>query len=216
MTYQRQVVVLRFCKGLRPAWQFYSMPESVVGGGDTIDEARLRYRDGLAFALELSDLKKLPPITEYVERETSPGSQVWVRIDSNSTNGKETFRAIASNFEAMPEEDREWIKESLAASGDTIILPVQPRDSLRNVLEQITPYDSVVLVALAEDPDTKNRMLMWQPVDGNSAQQPASGEESVGMSDAGLTPESPISDVFQVGMTEGPEQKRRRVALASA
>src|SRR4051812_8651609 len=111
MTSRPQVVVLRFCKGLRPAWQFYSMPESVVGGGDKIEEARMRYREGLAFALELDDPNELPPIKEYVERETSPGSGVWIRIDDSSRNGKEVFRAIARNFEGMPEGHRKWITE---------------------------------------------------------------------------------------------------------
>ena len=215
MTPRPQVVVLRFCKGIRPAWQFYSMPESIVGGGARIEEARVRYREGLAFSLGV-DQSDLPPIKEYVERETSPGSAVWIRIDDSSRNAKEVFRGIARNFEAMPEGHREWIKDTRAASGDTVVIPVQPRDSLRTVLEQITPYDSVVLVSLAEDPETKNRMLMWQPVDGTSAQKPASGEQPIGMSDAGLTPESPIGAVFQIGIAEGTDQQRRRVALAPA
>lgn len=216
MAARPQVVILRFCKGMRPAWQFYSMPESVVGGGDKIEEARARYREALAFALGLDDPDELPPIKEYLERETSSGSGVWIRIDGRSTNGKDVFRAIARNFESMPESHREWIRESRAASGDTVVIPVQPQDSLRVVLEQITAYDAVVLVSLAQSPESGDRMLMWQPVDGLLAQKPASAEEPVAMSDAGLTPESTVGAVFQIGIAKGSEQHRRRVALAPA
>jgi predicted RNase H-like HicB family nuclease len=211
-----EVVIFRCSEGRVPAWQFHSMRQDAVGGGDNLDEAKARYRDALASALNLDDPGEMPPITEYIERETSRGSGVWVRTDASAPRGADWVRAIAQNYESMPAGYRTWVRESQAASGDTVVIPVEPSDTLRKVLEQITAYDAILLVALTTDPSTKRQHLMWQPVDGISAKKPASGEEPIGMSDAGLTPESPIGNVFKIGMTKpGPEpHSRRRIALA--
>jgi hypothetical protein len=43
MGQQAQSVVYRLDAAHNPAWQFYSMPESIVGGGQTLDDARAQY-----------------------------------------------------------------------------------------------------------------------------------------------------------------------------
>ncbi len=65
-----QTVIYRQNDTLKPAWQFYSMPESIVGGSNTLKAAREQYRDALKFSLEQN---QLPEIHEYIEREHTPG-----------------------------------------------------------------------------------------------------------------------------------------------
>ena len=49
-----------------PVWRFHSMPESAVGGGNTLDEAREQYRDALH---DLLDTDQLPEIREYISEK---------------------------------------------------------------------------------------------------------------------------------------------------
>lgn len=71
MTDSAQTVVYRLDRAHDPAWQFYSMPESIVGGGKSLDEARAEYLDALAFSL---DTDALPVVREYIEGgNRSPG-----------------------------------------------------------------------------------------------------------------------------------------------
>ena len=82
MTQPVQTVIYRLNPAHDPAWQFYSMPESIVGGGKTLDEARAEYRDALAFSL---DTDALPEVREYVEREIG-NLGIWMRVPIDHPN----------------------------------------------------------------------------------------------------------------------------------
>jgi hypothetical protein len=49
MTQPVQTVIYRLDLTHDPAWQFHSMPESIVGGAETLDEAGLEYQEALKF-----------------------------------------------------------------------------------------------------------------------------------------------------------------------
>lgn len=55
-----QTVEFRYDISCNPAWQYHSEPESIVGGGATLDEARESYREALKFSLGY-----VPPIREF-------------------------------------------------------------------------------------------------------------------------------------------------------
>ena len=77
-----QTVIYRLNPAHNPAWQFYSLPESVVGGGKTLDEARAEYRDALRFSL---DTDALPEIREHIEREIG-NLGIWMRLRIDHPN----------------------------------------------------------------------------------------------------------------------------------
>ncbi|WP_041928132.1 hypothetical protein [Mycobacteroides abscessus] len=207
-----RAVVFRFCRSI-PEWQFYCAPTDVIRSGraHTLAEAQAKYRSALPFSPGSNPRPNL--VKEYIERETSPGSNVWVRTPLGAPNGKDIARAIARNYESMPTGYRQFVRDTRTSRGDTVVIPVNPRDPLQTVLEQITPYDSVLLVTRARD---HPGVLMWQPVDGDYADIPSSTDRPVGMSDLGITAESPISRVFEAGLTKSRSERPRRVALASA
>lgn len=95
-----QNVVYRLDAAHDPAWQFYSMPESVVGGSQTLADARAQYRDALRFTFETADL---PAIHEYVEQEIG-NLGVWLRIPVEQGN----FDARVADAERQIEPDESW------------------------------------------------------------------------------------------------------------
>nr|KOY49510.1 hypothetical protein ISGA_09665 [Gordonia sp. NB41Y] len=195
-----------------PQWQFYSMPESIVGGAHNLDDAREQYRAALAFSLDVP-VGQLPEIREMVEHEADKGSGIWVRGGLESHTYDNALKFLARYFQSQPSEDIAWFFEQPAASGDVIIVPVEFDDTLRTITSQMTPFDSVWAVAQGKDPEGQD-MLAWLALGGSDA-APASNE-GVNLGDLGLTPDSPMVDVFHRVIEHGERQhSQSRYALAT-
>ncbi|GAA1482579.1 hypothetical protein GCM10009624_30190 [Gordonia sinesedis] len=195
MTSDSQVVVYRSCMSGGPEWQFYSMPESIVGGAHDLEDARQQYRDALAFSLDV-ETSDLPVLRELVEYEADKGTGLWIRggLDSPTFDG--AVDVLTNYVASQTAEDVRWFFAQPAASGDAIIVPVEPTDTLGSVTSQMTPFDSVWIVSRGKHPDGSD-MLVWLALEGNSAD--SGGEvEPTNLTDLGLTPESPISDVYRL------------------
>lgn len=190
-----QAVIFRSLRGETPEWQYYSMPESVVGGADSLEDAKLRYREALAFALD-SDEASLPAIREFIEVEAPEDSGIWIRTDMSWPDPSPLVRGISNTIAGMPEADLNELQSTVAASGDTIVIPTQPTDPLQTILDQVTQYDSVLVVTLAAFEDG-TRFLLWLPMEGFGAARPEGLEPAVGLSEMRLTGESLMRDVFQ-------------------
>lgn len=123
-----RAVVFRFCRSI-PEWQFYCAPTDVIRSGraHTLAEAQAKYRSALPFSPGSNPLPNL--VKEYIERETSPGSNVWVRTPLGAPNGKDIARAIARNYESMPRDYRQFVRDTRTSRGDTVVIPVNPRSS---------------------------------------------------------------------------------------
>ncbi|MYR08084.1 hypothetical protein GTV32_18035 [Gordonia sp. SID5947] len=195
MANDTQTVVYRSSMSGGPQWQFYSMPESVVGGADSMDSARAQYREALAFSLEVG-LDHLPPVRELVEHEASKGSGVWVRGAIDSPSYDNALKFLTRYVESQPADEIGWFFEQPAASGDAILVPVEFEDTLQSITSQMTPFDSVWAVAQGKDPDG-SEMLVWLALGGSEAVSDDDSGSSVNLADLGLTPDSPMIDVFK-------------------
>ncbi|WP_156354386.1 hypothetical protein [Gordonia sp. HS-NH1] len=195
MANDAQTVVYRSSMSGGPQWHFYSMPESIVGGAHDLEDAREQYREALAFSLETA-VDNLPPVRELVEHEASKGSGVWVRggIDAPSYENALTF--LTGYVESQPASEIEWFFEQTAASGDAILIPVEFEDTLQTITSQMTPFDSVWAVAQGKDPDG-SEMLVWLALGGSEALSDDDSGSTVNLADLGLTPDSPMVDVFK-------------------
>ncbi|MGO9353282.1 MAG: hypothetical protein ACLP3C_21505 [Mycobacterium sp.] len=186
-----QTVIYRLDEAYKPEWQFHSMPESAVGGGNTLDEAREEYRDALRFLL---DTDQLPEIREYIEREAHVG--IWVRTLLGDPHGDAQVQEIGHQIASYPPEDLDgFFYRNPTAGGDPVVFHGGPNDPLVSIFRQMTPFDSLILMAGVGDGGPKPQKLMWLVIAGTEAS--VDRDESLpGLGELGLTLESPLSEVF--------------------
>ncbi|MGV0606297.1 hypothetical protein [Mycolicibacterium sp. XJ1904] len=188
MTHPVQIVIYRLDPAHDPAWQFYSMPESIVGGGNTLDDVRAEYRDALAFSL---DSDALPEIREYIEREIG-NLGVWMRLPIDHPNFEGVLSQAERQITGHP-DDRDWFFANTTAGGDPVIVTASADAPLSSILDQMTVYDTLILAMLRRaEGNVQNIFLSL------------AGAETVGEADEppttfgsmGLTPESPLRDLL--------------------
>jgi hypothetical protein len=190
-----QAVIYRLCEDHDPAWQYHSMPESIVGGGTTLEDAREQYRDALQFSLEK---QSLPPIREYVEREAD-GIGIWIRTALGSPHQDSSFEEIARQITLYPDEDREFFYRHPSAGGDPVVVAGTPDDALHNIFDQMTTFDSLIVVMALRDGGGK-RAVVWLVITGMQAGWDDRDNPPVNPTEMGLTPDSPLREVFKVAM----------------
>jgi hypothetical protein len=191
MAQAAQVVIYRLNPVYDPAWQFYSMPESIIGGGKTLDEARSEYRDALTFSL---DTDALPEIHEYVEREIA-GLGIWLRLPVDHPN----FDGVLSQVgRQIYPEDHDFFFANPTAGGDPVVVTAPADAPLRSILEQMSVNDSLILAMIRSAPERVQ--TMWLALTGgevgHDAEQPPTSFPSMG-----LTPDSPLRDLLEAALT---------------
>lgn len=187
-----QNVVYRLDAAHDPAWQFYSMPESIVGGGQTLDAARSQYQAALRFSLE-TDV--LPAVNEFIEREMG-NTGIWLRMPV----GQGDYDALLENGEARLEPgDYEWLRSHPTAGGDPVIVNAMPHWPVRRILEQMSDYDSLIIAMLHHSPE-KVRMV-FLAIAGAETANSEFGKPLIGFDAAGLTVDSPVSELMQQAMS---------------
>ena len=143
MAQPRQTVIYRFNAAYDPAWQFHSMPESIVGGGATLDDARSEYSAALAFSLATD---AVPAIREYVETEIG-GLGIWLRLPADHPDAEGVREQVSRHLAAHP-EDRDWFLANTTAGGDPVIVTATADAPLGSILEQMTADDTLILAML--------------------------------------------------------------------
>ncbi len=188
-----QTVIYRLDKAHKPAWQFHSMPESAVGGANTLDEAREEYRDALRFLL---DTDRLPKIHEYIEREAHVG--IWVRTLLTDPHGDAQVQEIGAQIASYPPGDLDgFFNRNPTAGGDPVVFHGHPDDPLVSIFRQMTPFDALILMAGVGDGGPQPQKLVWLVIAGTESS--VDRDDSLpGLGELGLTPESPLRDVFAV------------------
>ena len=188
-----QTVIYRLDDRHKPEWQFHSMPESAVGGGNTLDEARKEYRDALRFLL---DTDQLPEIREYIEREAHLG--IWARTLLTDPQGQAVVQEIGAQIASYPPEDLDgFFYRNPTAGGDPVVFHGEPNDPLVSIFRQMTPFDSLILMAGVGDGGPVPQKVIWLVIAGPESS--VDRDESLpGLGEVGLTPESPLSEVFAV------------------
>jgi hypothetical protein len=190
MGQQAQSVVYRLAPAHDPAWQFYSMPESIVGGGQTLDDARAEYRDALRFALESDDL---PLIREYVEQEIADFG-IWLRIQL----GLGDYDTIVRNArEQIEPDDLEWFLAHPTAGGDPVIVNAVPDAPLSSLLEQMTVHDHLILAMRYHGTEKLQNIFL---AFAGAETKDAMAEPLMDFEALGLTPDSPLSDLLEAAI----------------
>ncbi|BBX74220.1 hypothetical protein H7H78_01980 [Mycobacterium shinjukuense] len=192
MTLPAQTVIYRLDPAHDPEWQFYSMPESIIGGGKCLDEARAEYRDALAFSL---DTDVLPEVREYVEREIG-NLGIWMRLPIDHPNFNGVLSDVRRQITSYP-EDRDWFFANTTAGGDPVIVTASPDAPLSSILDQMTIYDSLILAMLYRAPGKSQND--WLSLVGAEAVDETE-EAATSFEAMGLTPDSPLRDLLAAAM----------------
>jgi hypothetical protein len=192
MTQPTQSVIYRLDRAHDPAWQFYSMPESIVGGGKALDDVRAEYRDALAFSL---DSPALPEIREYIEGEIG-SLGIWLRLPIDHPNVDGVFEQVGRQIAAYP-EDRDWFFANTTAGGDPVIVTAPADAPLSSILDQMTTYDTLILVMLRRVEGTVQNVFLSlagaETVEGMD-------EPPTSFGSMGLTPDSPLRDLLAAAL----------------
>lgn len=187
-----QTVIYRLNDAEDPAWQFYSMPESIVGGGKTLSKARAEYRAALKFSL---DSVLLPGFTEYVERQVG-NSGIWLRLPIDYSDFDGVIDRVRAELAAYP-EDREFFFANRTAGGDPVVVAAaSPDDSLRTLLDQMTNSDCLILAMMRHTPEKVQNV--WLALAGSETE--GGTEPLASFASLGLTPESPIRDLHEAAI----------------
>jgi hypothetical protein len=190
MTQPMQTVIYRFDPAHDPAWQFYSMPESIVGGAKTLTEARDEYRAALRFALGTDDV---PAIQQYIEREIGDLG-IWLRMPV----GQGDYDVILREAERQIEpDDREWFLSYPTAGGDPVIVNAQPEAPLSSILDQMTVHDSLILAMRCDGPDGQQNIFL---VFAGAATEDASDEPLMSFESMGLTADSQLHELLEAAL----------------
>lgn len=193
MTQPVQTVIYRLNRAYDPAWQFYSMPESVVGGGKTLDDARSEYRDALAFSL---DTDALPEVREYIEGEIGDLG-IWLRLPIDHPNVDGVFEQVGRQIVAYP-EDRGFFFANPTAGGDPVVVTTSADAPLSSILDQMSVHDSLILAMVRTTREKKQ--TMWLALTGGEV-EPGGEEPPTSFASMGLTPDSPLRDLLKAALT---------------
>jgi hypothetical protein len=192
MTQPVQTVIYRLNRAYDPAWQFYSMPESVVGGGKTLDEARSEYRDAIAFSL---GTEARPEVNEYIEGEIGDLG-IWLRLPIDQPNVDGVFEQVGRQIAAYP-EDRGWFFANPTAGGDPVVVTAPIDAPLSSILDQMSVYDSLILAMIRTTPGKVQNV--WLALTGAETEHD-SDEPPTSFAAMGLTPDSPLGDLLEAAL----------------
>lgn len=190
MTQPVQTVVYRLDPAHEPNWQFHSMPESIVGGAKTLDEARSEYRDALKFSL---DTDALPAINEYVERQIGDLG-IWLRLPIDHPNFDGVLSEAKRQIDA---DDRDWFFANPTAGGDPVIVTTPPDAPLSSILDQMSVYDSLILAMRYRDRENDQNLFL---AFAGAATVSDSDEPLMSFESMGLTPDSPLRDLLSAAL----------------
>jgi hypothetical protein len=197
-----QTVIYRLDKAHKPIWQFHSMPESIVGGGRSLEDARAQYRGALSFSL---DGGPLPDIHEFIERDTK--RRIWVRTALESPVADNAYRMVARQLSTYPDEDLEWLSRYPSAGGDPVVVSCGPTDSLGSIFDQITPFDFLIAV-MGHGSGDRVTSLVWLVIQGAATVK--KGDRPSSLDEFRLTRDSPMSEVFRLATQHGDVTVSRR------
>ncbi len=190
MSHPIQTVIYHHDKAHTPAWQFFSMPDSIVGGGNTLKSARAKYLDALKFSRDVSGL---PDVNEYVETEAD-NLDIWVRTGLTNTEQEAATTDATRQLEAHP-EDRAWFDEHLTAGGYPVVVPSVLDDPISSIFDQMTPFDSLVVWTVYRSTDRASSV--WLVMAGNRS---ASDEPLTSLETLGLTESSPLRELVHLAV----------------
>jgi hypothetical protein len=138
------------------------MPHGRTGGANILDDARKSYRSNMTRLLGVSR-HELPPVVEHVEAIVAG---MWVRtkigaVHRDPVSGRMFLQTLLSAGPAQ-DELRDHLELAASRGVTSVVVIVEPGDTLDAVLAQMSPEDAL-LVAHAHTQDVVGWVALCGP-----------------------------------------------------
>lgn len=178
----------RVSPGVPERWATYSYPVSIYVGGSSIAEVRAEFREALDDMADVLDQSY--EVVEHVEQPLVEGAYVRTAIDRHSRDRSETAQRFEATLADLGQRGHFASLAPVSATGDTVVVACVGGDAVGWLMEQMNEYDSLVVCLSTGTP-----LVWWTWLAG--ARATLNEEHGGTLADAGLTPESTVSDLVR-------------------
>lgn len=187
-------VILRCCTGMTPQWQYYSLGVSVLGGANSLAEAKSDALETLEFELDGEEVSAHFH-TEMIGAEaTANRPAVWVRAlqdeDAERRIERQNMQVwLTQQMRSNAGRTDRTFDGLAAATGDIVAVVGLPDDLVQSVTRQTSSVGSV-WVGVAE-----NGGVTWLGLDAHPL--PDGATQSASLADIGVTPASTLHELVR-------------------
>lgn len=178
-------------------WAAYSFPEAVFAGGSRLSSLRGEVR---TMASDLVGSSVV--LREHIERPCGAGLYVRSALDDREPERSDVVDAMRSMVDVGRQRDHLAEQLPLAVSGDAVLVACLPEDTIRWVLEQMDPQDTVAVCTVGPLLDT-GRFVYWNYLVREGADREGREDSEESIAEAGLSIDSPISEFVRSTITAG-------------
>lgn len=175
----------RVSPGVPERWAAYSYPVSIYAAGSNIAEVRAEFREVFEDMVEvLGDEYEL---REHLERPLVDGAYVRTAIDRSNLDRAETAQLFEGTLNSLVQREDFAARAPMSGTGDTVVVACVGKDKIGWLMEQMNEHDSLVICLSTVTP-----IVWWTWLAGAQAKLNEASEGTI--TDAGLTPDSTVSD----------------------
>jgi hypothetical protein len=140
-----QNVIYRYHPEDQPAVRYHAIPSGCTGGAEDMNAARSSYRRELS-ALWRVGRHQLPSVVEHLEAVVDG---MWVRTRVGAVHRDHGADRMFLQTLLAPEAAQEKLREQLDLATNSglepVVVIVEPTDTIATVLDQMRPFDTVML-----------------------------------------------------------------------
>lgn len=193
-------VAFRNVPEAEPAWQYYGLDLAIVGGADTLADARALAAEAARFALD-EDVEIVPVLEWQAATEDAHAPAVYVRTmktpDTQWVDRQDFARWLRERIHDDPAM-RTTFGDKLSSTGDFVICAVLPTDSVARALAQTSSH-GIVHFAMP----TESGPVCWLSISGPDAEGLAPGARP--LDELGVPGDAPVRELMQRAASCAPE-----------
>lgn len=193
-------VAFRNVSEAEPAWQYYGLDLPVVGGADTLADARALAAEAAHFALD-EDVEIVPVLEWQAAAEDTNSPAVYVRTMKTPDAQWVSRRDFAQWLRERIHDDpamRTTFRGALSSTGDFVICAVLPTDSVAQALTQTSSHGTVHFAM-----PTDTGPVCWLAITGPDAEEFAPGARPLG--ELAVPGDAPVRELMQRAASGAPE-----------
>ena len=191
-------VILRCCPGTTPQWQYYSLGVSILGGAETLAEAKAAALEALEFELDGEEFTALFHTEMLGAEATADRPAVWVRALQDPDDRRRLSRRreqlrLIQRMQSQPDLVDRTFDDLPAATGDIIAVVGFADDVVQFATRQTSPVGSIWVGISDQD------SITWFGMDSSPRER--NGNRPSSLEEIGVTPGSTLGEL--IAATDG-------------
>ena len=191
-------VILRCCPGTTPQWQYYSLGVSILGGAETLAEAKAAALEALEFELDGEEFTALFHTEMLGAEATADRPAVWVRALQDPDDRRRLSRRreqlrLIQRMQSQPDLVDRTFDDLPAATGDIIAVVGFADDVVQFATRQTSPVGSIWVGISDQD------SITWFGMDSRPREW--NGNRPSSLEEIGVTPGSTLGEL--IAATDG-------------